>query len=362
MSVTLTDIHKTYADCVALDRVSLRVQEGEFMTLLGASGSGKTTLLNVVAGLIAPDAGSVVIRGQDMTWLAPRKRGLGMVFQSYALVPHLSVAENIAFPLHVRRMPGAEIRRRVNAILDVVQLAHLAGRKPRELSGGQQQRVAIARCLVYEPPVILMDEPLGALDKKLREQLQREIKRIHQETQVTILYVTHDQEEAMFLSDRICLMRAGRIAQIGAPRDLYFHPNSAFVADFLGESNLLECRLAADDSAVLANGQRVRIQSGCASGESMRLMIRPDRLRFVESARPDQNALHGTVEDAAFVGETMRYGVRIGRDKVWIKVGQGAHAEAVRSGQSVVVAWAPEDALILAADDSDEARPASPRA
>jgi len=355
MSVTLTDIHKTYADCVALDRVSLRVEEGEFMTLLGASGSGKTTLLNVVAGLIAPDAGSVVIRGQDMTWMVPRKRGLGMVFQSYALVPHLTVAENIAFPLHVRRMPGAEIRRRVNAILDVVQLAHLAGRKPRELSGGQQQRVAIARCLVYEPPVILMDEPLGALDKKLREQLQREIKRIHQETQVTILYVTHDQEEAMFLSDRICLMRAGRIAQIGAPRDLYFHPDSAFVADFLGESNLLECRLAADASVILENGQRVRIQPGCARtlacGEPMRLMIRPDRLRFVESARSDLNTLHGTVEDAAFVGETMRYGVRIGGDKVWIKVGQGARAEALESGQAVVVAWVPEDALVLAADE-----------
>lgn len=355
-SVVLTEISKSYVDCQALDNVSLTIEEGEFMTLLGASGSGKTTLLNVVAGMIAPDTGSVLINGVDMTRMESRKRGLGMVFQSYALVPHMSVAENIAFPLKIRRVPADEIQRRITKILQIVQLEHLANRKPKELSGGQQQRVAIARCLVYEPPVILMDEPLGALDKKLRDQLQKEIKRIHQETKVTIIYVTHDQEEALFLSDRICLMRAGRIEQLGTPKELYFKPRNTFVADFLGESNLLDCKIHSGATAMLANDQLIRIASACGGsstiGARRRLMIRPDRLRFMDAPDTELNMVRGIVEDMAFIGEVTRYSLRVGKDRVVLKARPADDSRPILIGNEVCVGWSPDEALLLSADEA----------
>ena len=227
--IELDGVAKSYGDVHALRRTDLSIAKGEFVTLLGPSGSGKSTLLNLIAGMIAPSAGRIVIDGRDATTLPTNQRGLGMVFQNYALMPHMTVFENIAFPLQVRRLPKAEIRRKVAEALDLIQLGHVADRRPRELSGGQQQRVSLARCIVYNPALILMDEPLGALDKKLREQMQLEIKRLHAELGITMLYVTHDQDEALTMSDRIVLMNGGRIEQQGTPDALYFKPETVFL-------------------------------------------------------------------------------------------------------------------------------------
>src|SRR5688572_1487634 len=238
-------LSKHYDQVVALAGADLEVSEGEFVTLLGPSGSGKTTLLMMVAGLVQPSGGEVWIDGKLSTYLPPHLRDIGMVFQNYALFPHLSVAENIAFPLRMRRMAEAAIGKEVERILDLVQLPQVARRLPRELSGGQQQRIALARCLVYKPSIVLMDEPLGALDKKLRDQMQLEIKALQRRLGITVVYVTHDQEEAMTMSDRICLMNHARIEQIDSPENLYFRPRSVFAADFLGDSNIFKARLAA---------------------------------------------------------------------------------------------------------------------
>lgn len=349
-SVVLSGIEKAYSGFQALHSIDLTVATGEFLTLLGASGSGKTTLLNVVAGMIAPDRGSVLIGSRDVTNIPPRQRGLGMVFQSYALVPHMSVFDNIAFPLRIRRLPSAEIKERVGNILDVVQLGHIAHRKPRELSGGQQQRVAIARCLVYEPPVVLMDEPLGALDKKLREQLQQEIRRIHKDMGVTILYVTHDQEEALYLSDRICLMRNGKIEQLGSPRDLYFTPTNAFVADFVGESNLLACRIERIGCVKLPDsGKGIRVMEAAnqVAGTEGQLMIRPDRIKVLAGAESKPNEIRGVVEEIAFVGETIRYKVRSAGETIMVKAPAGGQAADFVQGAEIRLGWEPEDGLLL---------------
>src|SRR5665213_2550370 len=245
VKLSVRDLSKTYGEVMALAGASLDLAEGEFLTLLGPSGSGKTTLLMIVAGLVPPTGGEVWIDGKLATYAPPDKRDIGVVFQNYALFPHLTIRENIAFPLQMRRMPAARIASEVDRVLDIVQLPHVAERLPRELSGGQQQRIALARCMVYGPSIILMDEPLGALDRKLRDQMQLEIKGLHSRLGITVLYVTHDQEEALAMSDRICLMNNGRIEQIGTPQDLYFRPRTIFVADFLGESNILDATVVA---------------------------------------------------------------------------------------------------------------------
>ena len=285
-SLRIAKLAKHYGDFVALAPTDLDVAEGEFLTLLGPSGSGKTTLLSLIAGLIHPDAGQVLINDADVTYSAPYERDIGMVFQNYALFPHMTIEENIAFPLRMRKIADAEARRRVAEALELVHLPHVAKRTPRELSGGQQQRIALARCLVYRPSIVLMDEPLGALDKKLRDQMQLEIKRIHRELKTTIVYVTHDQEEAMTMSDRICLMNAGRIEQLGTPDDLYFRPRSLFVADFLGESNLLPARISRvspDDLDIIVADRSL---PACATGnggrfipgQDVKVMVRPQNL------------------------------------------------------------------------------------
>ncbi|AKM31558.1 spermidine/putrescine ABC transporter ATP-binding protein [Pandoraea faecigallinarum] len=287
-NLQVSGLSKRYGDFVALAPTDLDVAQGEFLTLLGPSGSGKTTLLSLIAGLSQPDAGAIRINGTDVTYGAPYERDIGMVFQNYALFPHMTVAENIAFPLQMRRIDAQAARKMVMNALEMVHLPHVAQRYPRELSGGQQQRIALARCMVYRPSIILMDEPLGALDKKLRDHMQLEIKRIHRELGTTIVYVTHDQEEAMTMSDRICLMNAGEIAQLGTPDDLYFRPKSVFVADFLGESNLL------DATVLERTGDRVRVampgvdaangalamvyDAQVERGRPVKLMLRPQNL------------------------------------------------------------------------------------
>ena len=304
--LAITGLSKRYGSVTALAPTDLEVAEGEFLTLLGPSGSGKTTLLSLIAGLSVPDAGQLHINGRDATYAAPHERDIGMVFQNYALFPHMTVVENIAFPLHMRRVDKAAAARRAREALELVRLPQVAARYPKELSGGQQQRIALARCLVYKPSIVLMDEPLGALDKKLRDHMQLEIKRIHRDTRATIVYVTHDQEEAMTMSDRICLMNSGAIEQLGTPSDLYFAPNTLFVADFIGESNLLRGRVSA------VNGPEVEVTLGdgstrvaaiaharVASGDAVRVMVRPQN---IAPAGHGANSLRGRVVESMITG------------------------------------------------------------
>ena len=345
-------LRKSYGAVVALAETSLDLPEGEFLTLLGPSGSGKTTLLMMVAGLIPPDGGEIWIDGREVTRQPPWERDIGMVFQNYALFPHLTVSENIAFPLRMRRRPEAEIRQEVERVLGVVRLPHVGDRLPTQLSGGQQQRIALARCLVYRPSIILMDEPLGALDKKLRDQLQIEIKQLHAELGTTILYVTHDQGETLTMSDRICLMREGRIEQIGTPQELYFQPRTVFAADFLGESNILKGRVMGEEQGGATFSPafnpvlrlRARPSSSLGGGEAA-LMVRPERIILADS--PAGEELRGTVRTVIFVGATTKYSIDVGGGTA-LAVSETTRPGAMRHpGTSVGLRFAPEDAVLL---------------
>ncbi|TEA74176.1 ABC transporter ATP-binding protein [Allopusillimonas ginsengisoli] len=307
--VRLASLEKSYKEVKALAPTNLSIAKGEFLTLLGPSGSGKTTILNLIAGSLAPSGGHIYINGRDVTNLPAKDRSLGMVFQSYALMPHMTIFDNIAFPLRVRKLPHKEINERVTRAMELVRLPNVGKRKPRELSGGQQQRVSIARCLVYRPDLILMDEPLGALDKKLRDQLQREIKHIHRDTGVTLMYVTHDQSEALALSDRICLLNNGNIEQLGRPHELYFQPRTIFAADFLGESNLLDAQVVGNgrDAEVLIEGIgsvhgldlfRQTLPTG-----RLKVMLRPECLALGPATNCRPYALTATVTERTLVGE-----------------------------------------------------------
>jgi putative spermidine/putrescine transport system ATP-binding protein/mannopine transport system ATP-binding protein len=321
--LSVTRLRKTYGGVTAVDEVSMEIAAGEFVTFLGSSGSGKTTTLMMIAGFCEPDSGSIVVGGRDVTRLAPQKRGLGFVFQQYLLFPHMTVWENVAFPLQLRDIPKPELRRRVGETLEMAGLSAMARRRPRELSGGQQQRVALCRALVYRPPVILMDEPLGALDKKLRDQLQTEIKRIQQELGLTVIYVTHDQEEALVLSDRIAVMRDGLIDQFDTPQELFERPRTPFVADFLGAANFLPGRLedqSAEHTLVrLDTGGLITARSQAVPGGArVRAAVQPGRLALCP---PGDGFCTGTVETVTYVGTLVRVTVR--------PVG-GAAAELVR--------------------------------
>ncbi|NTZ06460.1 ABC transporter ATP-binding protein [Burkholderia metallica] len=362
INLTIKGLSKRYGDFVALAPTDLDVAQGEFLTLLGPSGSGKTTLLSLIAGLSHPDGGSIRIDGVDVTYGAPYERDIGMVFQNYALFPHMTVAENIAFPLQMRKVDAAAMRRRVTEALEMVHLPHVASRYPRELSGGQQQRIALARCMVYRPAIILMDEPLGALDKKLRDHMQLEIKRIHRDLGTTIVYVTHDQEEAMTMSDRICLMNAGSIAQIGTPADLYFRPTSVFVADFLGESNLLDATVSSRDV------ERVGIDIGGRNcgyamvydgslhpGSKAKVMIRPqnlhvetghtigDRVGSMQARLTDIMVTGGMTKLYLQAVEPMNGGTEIIAAFPTHRLG-----EQYEIGQSLRLRWSPSDAVAIA--------------
>jgi putative spermidine/putrescine transport system ATP-binding protein len=306
-------LRKTYGPVVALAGADVAVGEGEFLTLLGPSGSGKTTMLLLIAGLMQPDRGELWIDGKLATYMPPHKRDIGMVFQNYALFPHMTVYENIAFPLRMRRVPAAKIREEVHRVLDIVQLSGVEERLPRQLSGGQQQRIALARCMAYRPPIILMDEPLGALDKKLREQLQLEIRHLHQTLDITVLYVTHDQEEALVMSDRICLMNEGEIEQLGTPDDLYFRPETVFAADFLGESNLLDAMVAGTRGrAVQLHGpNHVTIKAPARGevfqGQNVKCMVRPENVRVLAPGEEADNTLVAHLQDVILLGQVTKY-------------------------------------------------------
>jgi putative spermidine/putrescine transport system ATP-binding protein len=351
-SVEVRGLCKRYGGIVALDDVSLTIASGEFVTLLGPSGSGKTTLLNSVSGMIHPTSGSILIDGGDVTHTPPRQRGLGMVFQNYALMPHMTVFLNVAFPLHVRKMARAEIGRRVLQALEIVRLSAFAGRRPKELSGGQQQRVAIARCLVYQPRVILMDEPLGALDKKLREQLQLEIKKIHKELGVTVLYVTHDQGEALTMSDRVCVMRSGRIEQTGTPDDLYFRPKSEFVADFIGESNLLPVVIAdiCGDTATVQTPEsstlKARIDGHMPPSTAVKMLVRPESVRM-QRAQDGAEGVAGVVQDRIFNGQSIKYMVTVNAVTFAAQLKSSPDTSHFAAGEKVLMHWSPDDAFIV---------------
>jgi putative spermidine/putrescine transport system ATP-binding protein len=351
--VRLQGAGRRYGHVTALAGIDLDVRAGEFMTLLGPSGSGKTTLLNLISGTVAATSGRIWIDGRDVTDLPASARGLGMVFQNYALFPHMTVAENIAFPLRVRRRPDAEIRRKVSEALELVRLPEVATRKPRELSGGQQQRIAIARCLVYRPALVLMDEPLGALDKKLREQMQLEIKHLHTLLGMTILYVTHDQEEALVMSDRICLMRGGQIEQLDTANDLYFRPKTLFAADFLGESNVLEVETFTADGIPLMRAQGGLVMAGLAQGHlpdgtRCKLIIRPENIRVLRDGDTAPCVADGVAEDVIFVGGVTNLRVRLPDDLTLTAKHLTAESRlALSPGTQVRLGWNASDVVIL---------------
>lgn len=311
--VFIDRIGKVYGSQTAVGTVTLDVPAGEFLSILGPSGSGKTTLLTMIAGFESPSTGRLVIGGRDVTAVSPDRRSIGMVFQRYALFPHLTVAENIAFPLKMRGIRKDLRAERVGRALDLVQLPDYAKRYPHELSGGQQQRVAVARAIVFEPPVLLMDEPLGALDKKLRESMQIEIKQLQRRLGATVIYVTHDQEEALTMSDRIAVMSKGQLAQLGTPADLYCNPQSAFVADFIGKMNFLTGEFLGEtaDSQTIKLGDDVVIdtpgaahgfESSARTGDRVRLALRPERLSLAPRGTGGKNALPGRIETSVFAG------------------------------------------------------------
>ena len=343
--VRLDGIRKSYGPVVAVDHVTLRVEAGEFLTLLGPSGSGKTTTLACIAGFAIPAEGEIYIDGNQVTLEPPFRRNVGMVFQNYALFPHMTVAENLAFPLRMRKLPRPLIAERVEWALGLVQLEGLGGRYPRQLSGGQQQRVALARALVFEPPVLLLDEPLGALDKKLRGEMQLELKRLHARLGVTIIYVTHDQEEALTMSDRIAVMNRGRIEQVGTPVELYESPATRFVAEFIGESNFLEGTVTPAEGGRLVlrtrSGSRVPIQAGgAAEGQEVALFLRPEKILIAPEGEGD--GVRGEIAEVVYLGEATRYLVRTdGGDLVIVKQQNAGAGESLKVGHRVVLTWDP---------------------
>jgi len=300
--VELVGCSRDYGGVRAVAGLDLTVHEGELLSLLGPSGCGKTTTLNLIAGFVPPTSGRVLIDGLDVTGRPAHQRRLGVVFQSYALFPHLSVFENVAFGLRERRVPKGEIDRRVQTALALVRLDTRAEHRPAQLSGGMQQRVALARALVYEPRVLLLDEPLAALDKKLREEMRAELREIQRSVGITTIFVTHDQGEALGLSDRIAVMHAGRIEQLGTPREIYERPATRFVADFIGASTVLRGRAAGADRLALPGGGLLRIETGVAfqPGEEIELAIRPERIRLAEGA--EENVVEGRIAGVVYQG------------------------------------------------------------
>ncbi len=360
IDVELVDVTKVFdSGVVAVDRVSLQIYQGEFFSLLGPSGCGKTTTLRMIAGFEHPTSGEVRIEGRPMGHTPPFRRNVNTVFQNYALFPHMTVFENVAFGLRMKRVPRDEIVRRVREALQLVRLSGFEERYPRQLSGGQQQRVALARALVNRPRVLLLDEPLGALDLKLRKEMQLELKHLQMTVGITFIYVTHDQEEALTMSDRIAVMNAGRVLQVGTPVEIYERPTSRFVADFIGESNFLPGRVVdvdRDVATVLVAGERpvrVRIETPVAAGQPVTVAIRPEKIRVTPVEAPEANGfLSGRVEEVIYIGTDTFYVVRID-DQTTLRVRSQNDRNRLDGGQllpvgtAVTVGWAEDAARLL---------------
>jgi spermidine/putrescine transport system ATP-binding protein len=363
IEVRLVDVTKRFGDFVAVDAINLEVRDGEFFSLLGPSGCGKTTTLRMIGGFEEPTTGLIELHGQDVTWLPPYKRNVNTVFQNYALFPHLSIAENIAFGLRRRNVKPDEVRRRVGEALELVQLTGYEQRKPGQISGGQAQRVALARALINRPSVLLLDEPLGALDLKLRKQMQVELKRIQQEVGITFIYVTHDQEEAMTMSDRIAVMNKGHYEQLGEPEVLYERPQTRFVAGFLGVSNLIPVKAdgTADGYAVLRlpDGTPARAPEAVLGGQSgpMALGVRPEKIRLrspSDEVGGQYNRLEGVVRHSSYIGVSTQYLVELndGRGITVFEqnVERATKAELWAPGEHVAMAWLPEHSFVVPDD------------
>jgi spermidine/putrescine ABC transporter ATP-binding subunit len=353
--VSIRQITKYYGVAQpAVEDVSLEIDSGEFVTLLGASGSGKTTTLMIVAGFTAPTSGDVLLDGQSIVGLPPEKRGIGVVFQNYALFPHMTAVKNAAFPLRMRGIGRGEALLSAEAALHRVGLEGLGSRLPAQLSGGQQQRVALARALVFEPGLLLMDEPLGALDRALREQMKTEIRRLHKDLGVTVVYVTHDQEEALTLSDRIALMNRGKIIQIGSPSDLYERPSNAFVAGFIGEGSLIEGKVVRKSTGLSrlapdTGGPPFDVRgSTMPEGSRAFLFIRPEKVVVTTEARDRSDAHGAEVIDALYVGDITRLTLRLEHGQtLTAKHVNRSGVPALCAGTTVRVSFSPEDAILL---------------
>jgi spermidine/putrescine transport system ATP-binding protein len=356
-AIGLVDVSKRFGAVGAVEDVSLEIGEGEFFSLLGPSGCGKTTTLRMIAGFERPDAGQIVLHGDDVTDVPANRRPVNMVFQQYALFPHMSVYENVAFGLKVKRVPRSEHRARVQEMLRVVSLEGLDRRRARQLSGGQQQRVALARALVNRPAALLLDEPLGALDVKLRKQMQLELKRIQSELGTTFVYVTHDQEEALAMSDRIAVMNGGQVEQTGTPREIYERPSTSFVADFIGSLNALDLRIdeLVGAHAVMRLGDAERlvvpVGPGQRPGDSVRIAVRPEQVQIEPAGAPLLNGgsrLEGTIAEVVFLGMYTQFHVDTRAGRLVSHRLADESLRAFEGGSRVALSWEPEQGSLLA--------------
>lgn len=350
VAVQLTNVVKRFGDLTAVDDVDLTVKDGEFFSLLGPSGCGKTTTLRLIAGFEYPTEGSIAIHGKEMRLDPPDRRPVNTVFQSYALFPHMTVAENVGFGLLMKKVPKDDIAARVTRSLDMVQLTHRADARPDQMSGGQQQRVALARALVNEPEVLLLDEPLGALDLKLRQAMQIELKELQERVGITFIYVTHDQEEALTMSDRIGVMSAGKLLQVDAPQAIYENPTSRFVADFIGEINLLQGRVGRDRAVTLTGGQAIDLHTEADAGTTVSVALRPERLGIAAGDEPvpdGANRIEGTVRRRVYFGDSYYYEVDTQAGVIHVKQENRPGIALVEPGTVVTVYWNPRAAAVL---------------
>ena len=351
-AVELSTVTKRFDDVTAVDALDLRIEDGEFFSLLGPSGCGKTTTLRMIAGLEFPTSGSISIRGEQMALRPPNKRPVNTVFQSYALFPHMTVAQNIAFGLQMRKVDRPEIKSRVDEAVQLVRLGGMEQRRPRQLSGGQQQRVALARALVNHPQVLLLDEPLGALDLKLRKAMQLELKDLQERVGITFVYVTHDQEEALTMSDRIGVMDHGKLLQVGTPQEIYEQPATRMVADFIGETNFMPILVIGAARARLDGGDEIAVQGAGASGRKATLAVRPEHMRLASpqaDVGPGHNLLLGVVYRRVYLGNALAYEVDVAGVRVRVRHGSTAGEEHFGDGDAVAVVWDPADAAVLEA-------------
>jgi spermidine/putrescine transport system ATP-binding protein len=354
VAIALEGVNKRFGKVEAVHDVTLTIGEGEFFALLGPSGCGKTTTLRMIAGFEVPDEGRIVLQGQDVTSVSANRRPINMVFQHYALFPHMSIYDNVAFGLKVKRVPRAEHPKRVQEMLRVVELEGLERRRTRQLSGGQQQRVALARALVNLPAALLLDEPLGALDVKLRKQMQLLLKRIQVELGTTFVHVTHDQEEALAMSDRIAVMNGGRVEQVGSPREIYEHPETAFVADFIGSLNVLELTVEelVGGYAVMRLGEDERlvvpVDSGTSTGDSIRVAVRPERVQLDGESSEGGSRLNGTITEVVYLGMYTQFHVDTHAGRVVCHRLADESLSGFGPGSRVTLSWEADHSSVLA--------------
>jgi len=353
--IKIEKLSKFFGKFGAVKEANLDIKAGEFLTFLGPSGSGKTTTLMMVAGFLIPTYGDIVVDGRSIVTVPPHKRNIGMMFQHYALFPHMSVADNVAFPLQMRRMSKDKIKKRVSWALDLVQLSEFKNRRPHQLSGGQQQRVALARAVVFEPSVLLLDEPLGALDAKLRENMQIELKQMHATLGTTVLYVTHDQSEALTLSDRICVFNKGHIMQVGTPDDLYNFPENRFVADFIGETNFLTGKVLSRED----NGCTIQLDESTTMKGLLRdtfsppekwatYSLRPEKILLGETAKNVENAYEGVVQEFLYLGEFTKYRIELSPSvELTVKATNRKGRALLSKGEKTTVGWEREEVLLV---------------